>query len=57
MPSTRGASKMGKVDGGLPSYVALVRDTFEVKVEQRLSHGQAWLHGLALLSVACGAVH
>jgi threonine dehydrogenase-like Zn-dependent dehydrogenase len=38
MPPTRGASWMGEIDGGFACYVVLARDTFEVKVEERLGH-------------------
>lgn len=38
MPSARGASRMGEVDGGFTCYVVLVRDAFEVKVEERPVH-------------------
>lgn len=38
MPPTRGATRMGEVDGGFTCYVVLVRDAFEVKVEKRLGH-------------------
>lgn len=38
MPPTRGATRMGEVDGGFTCYVVLVRDAFEVKVKKRLGH-------------------
>ena len=38
MPPTRGASRMGKIDGGFPCYLVLVRDAFEVKIKERLGH-------------------
>ena len=50
MPPTRGASRMWKIDGGFPCYVVLVRDAFEVKVEEWLVHGQACLHVLAFVN-------
>ncbi len=50
MPSTRGASRMREIDSGLPCYVVLVRDAFEVKVEEWLVHGQACLDVLALVN-------
>ncbi|MGF6592037.1 hypothetical protein ABIE20_002248 [Pseudomonas sp. 2835] len=44
MPSTGGTSWMVEIDGGFPCYVVLMRDAFEVKVEEWLVHGQACLH-------------
>lgn len=39
MPPTRGASWMREIDGRFACYVVLVRDAFEIKVEQWMGHG------------------
>lgn len=38
MPPTRGASRIGEIDGGFACYVGFAGDAFEVKVEKRLGH-------------------
>lgn len=38
MPPTRGNSWIQEIDGGFSCYVVLVRDAFEVRIEQRLVH-------------------
>ena len=39
MPSTRGASRVGEIDGGFPCYVVFVGgEAFEVKIKERLGH-------------------
>lgn len=44
MPPTRGASRMGEIDGGFACYVVLMRDAFEIKVEQWMGHGILPIH-------------
>jgi len=50
MPSTRGASRIGEVDGGFAGDVVLVRDAFEVKLELRLFHFSCSMRAVSLMS-------
>ncbi|MBP1120967.1 hypothetical protein JOE34_002554 [Pseudomonas sp. PvP028] len=40
---------MREVDGGFSSYVVLERDTFEIKVEQRVAHVNCLVRVVALM--------